>query len=67
MPAFQVLLDEHDKVIGTAQLDLDHNGPAPRAILRPRHGQRLVEVTLESDVVNGDAMDLHAAITKAIA
>jgi hypothetical protein len=65
MPLLQVLMDENGEVLGTARVD-ESAGAGPDAPLRASMvagaGQRIVEVTVDDDVVAYEPEALHRAI-----
>jgi hypothetical protein len=62
MPALKVLLDAKGKIVGTAEVDARPNGDGPQATLVAGKGQRLVEVTVPTEVARLDATALHKAV-----
>ena len=65
MAVLQVLLDEHDNVLGTATLTPGATGSAPTAVLVARADQRVVEITVGSEASGLSAAELHQFIAKA--
>jgi hypothetical protein len=62
MPALKVLLDAKGKIIGTAEVDARPDNDGPQATLVAGKGQRLVEVTVPTEVSRLEAGALHKAV-----